>query len=404
MMGKGWATAPLGELLCKNGDVVELAPDKQYRELTVRLWGKGIVLRREVMGGQIGGTRRFRVTGGQFVLSRIDARHGAFGLVPSDLDGAVVSNDFPAFDLNERKLLPGFLGWLARTRQFVDLCKAASEGTTNRVRLKEDRFLAMQIPLPPLSEQGRIVAKIDRLAEKIEEARGLRGHASHALAAIPTVASSMVIGSDDKVTCCALRELGLDGKNPIQTGPFGAQLHKSEFTLTGVPVLNVGNVWPDGLTLHRLDHVTPEKANSLARYSLCADDLLFARSGATLGKVCIVPEKCHGWLMTGHLFRVRFDKKRCLPEYAFAALRHAEFVRDQVFCQVRGATRPGFNTTLLGNVRLPLPPLDEQRRIVAYLDGLQAEVDAIKKLQEKTAAELDALLPSILDKAFKGDL
>lgn len=58
----------------------------------------------------------------------------------------------------------------------------------------------------------------------------------------------------------------------------------------------------------------------------------------------------------------------------------------------------------LRSVPVPVPSLPEQRRIVAYLDGLQAKVDQLKQLQEQTAAELDALLPSILDRAFKGEL
>jgi type I restriction enzyme S subunit len=53
---------------------------------------------------------------------------------------------------------------------------------------------------------------------------------------------------------------------------------------------------------------------------------------------------------------------------------------------------------------IPLPTLLEQRRVVAYLDALQTKVDALKKLQSETAAELDALMPSILDKAFRGEL
>ena len=66
--------------------------------------------------------------------------------------------------------------------------------------------------------------------------------------------------------------------------------------------------------------------------------------------------------------------------------------------------KPGLN---LGNIRslaLPFPSIAEQRRIVAELDALQAEVDALKRLQAETAAELDALLPAILDCAFKGEL
>ncbi|MBM4094162.1 MAG: hypothetical protein FJ276_32865 [Planctomycetes bacterium] len=57
----------------------------------------------------------------------------------------------------------------------------------------------------------------------------------------------------------------------------------------------------------------------------------------------------------------------------------------------RGATRPGFNTTLLSNVGLPLPPVEEQQRIVVYLTQLQARVDDLKETQKKTASELDAL-------------
>jgi type I restriction enzyme S subunit len=53
---------------------------------------------------------------------------------------------------------------------------------------------------------------------------------------------------------------------------------------------------------------------------------------------------------------------------------------------------------------IPLPPLEEQRRLVAYLDGLQAQVSALRARQAETEKELNALMPSILDKAFKGEL
>ncbi len=67
-------------------------------------------------------------------------------------------------------------------------------------------------------------------------------------------------------------------------------------------------------------------------------------------------------------------------------------------------TQKNLNTHIVRCLVVPLPPLEEQHRIVAYLDGLQAKVDALRRLQAETAAELDALLPAILDRAFKGDL
>lgn len=72
--------------------------------------------------------------------------------------------------------------------------------------------------------------------------------------------------------------------------------------------------------------------------------------------------------------------------------------------QANQAAQPVVSQKRINTQRIPLPPLDEQRRIVAYLDGLQAQVDRLKALHLQTAAELEALLPSILDKAFKGEL
>jgi type I restriction enzyme S subunit len=70
----------------------------------------------------------------------------------------------------------------------------------------------------------------------------------------------------------------------------------------------------------------------------------------------------------------------------------------------QGTSVPQINKSDFAPLQIPVPPLPEQRRIVAELDTLQAEVDALKRLQAETAAELDALLPAILDKAFKGEL
>lgn len=78
-----------------------------------------------------------------------------------------------------------------------------------------------------------------------------------------------------------------------------------------------------------------------------------------------------------------------------------QWFRDWV---ARGQGQPNLNTDMVKKMQFPYPPLPEQRRIVAYLDELQAKVDAMKRLRENAIAELDALLPSILDKAFKGEL
>lgn len=250
-MSAVWPVVPLGELLSKSEAWIDLAPDAEYQEVTVRLWGRGVTQRRLVTGAEIGSDRRLQVRPRQFILSRLDARNGAFGLVPQALDGAVVSNDFPTFDVHEHRMLPEYLGWLSRTASFVEACKTASEGTTNRVRLKEDSFLRLSVALPTVPEQRRIVGKIERLAGLVAEAKVLRRSAHEEQGILAGMRASQAFDSLPDVSWTPISDLGEGGTNPVQTGPFGAQLHASDFTDTGVPVLNVGNVWPEGLRLAR---------------------------------------------------------------------------------------------------------------------------------------------------------
>lgn len=165
----GWPKVTLGEVLRRADEAAVLDPAAEYHEVTIKLWGKGIVSRGKVRGGDVVSLRRV-VRANQLILSKIDARNGAIGLVPPELDGAIVSNDFPSFEFRDpARCYAAFMGWLVRSAPFVELCKAASEGTTNRVRIKEDRFLDQQIGLPSLSEQQTIVARLDALAERTRE-------------------------------------------------------------------------------------------------------------------------------------------------------------------------------------------------------------------------------------------
>ncbi|WP_447973911.1 restriction endonuclease subunit S [Nitrospira sp. Kam-Ns4a] len=397
-----WPMVRLGEVLRRSEETTVLEPHTEYREITVKLWGKGVVERRTVLGSEMAGARRFVARAGQFVLSRIDARNGAIGLVPEELDGTIVSNDFPLFAVDVTKLLPPFLGWMSRTPEFVDMCKQASEGTTNRVRLQEERFLALAIPLPPLAEQRRIVARIEALAAQIEEARDLRRQAVEETdVLVQTMARRVLSGVNAPVTQLdSWLERNGDG---IQTGPFGEQLGSGDFIESGVPVLTIGNVQYSGLRLGNLKYVSEEKARQLDRYAIGAGDILFARMG-TVGRCCVVPRECEGWLINYHIIRVALDKSRVEPRYVHWTIRASSEVEAYLDEKIRGATRQGVNSAIVGGIPCRVPPMTEQRRIVAYLDDLQAKVDSLKKTQAETAAELDALLPAILDRAFKGEL
>jgi type I restriction enzyme S subunit len=395
-MNEGWSLTPLGEILKKSEEWIDINPERRYKQITVKIWGKGVIERNEVSGAEISGSKRLKVKAGEFIVSRIDARHGAFGLIPDFLEGAIVTNDFPIFKPKSNKILPKYLDWMSKTRSFVDLCVAASEGTTNRVRLKEDRFLSMQIPLPPLDEQRRIVARIEELAAKVEEARGLRRQSIEEAEALKKSAMSQVFKPHDKYQEVPLESVCAAIIDNLHSNPVYADV--------GVPCVRSSDVGWGVLYLETARRTSEDEYKQrTVRGEPTPDDIVLVREGGGTGKVAIV-QKGQRFSLGQRVMMLRPDKSVVLPKFCLYQFLSPSIYEDQILPHCKGSASPHLNIGKLRRFVFFLPPLLEQHRIVAYLDDLQSKVDALKRLQTETAAELDALLPSILDKAFKGEL
>ena len=91
----------IGDILTRNKTPMQVEDGTSYKQVTIRTNYKGVVLRGSQDGATILTKNQFVVSAGQFILSRIDARNGAFGIIPEELEGAIVTNDFLAFDINE---------------------------------------------------------------------------------------------------------------------------------------------------------------------------------------------------------------------------------------------------------------------------------------------------------------
>jgi len=168
MVQDNWKRVKLENILTPSKIAAKISPLIDYRQVTVRMNHKGLILREEKLGQNIKSNQWF-VKKNQFVLSRIDARNGAMGIVPPELDGAIVTNDFLRFDIDENQVNIRFFNFLTRTDNFIHQCNRASEGTTNRKRLRPDLFLKIEISLPNLNDQKRIVEYLDFLWGKFDE-------------------------------------------------------------------------------------------------------------------------------------------------------------------------------------------------------------------------------------------
>lgn len=162
----------IGSLLSLSRESILLDDDTEYKRVTIKLNNGGVFLRDKALGKNIGTKKQFIVKKGQFLLSKIDARNGAFGLATKEVDDAIVTNDFPIFNIKETVINARFLVLITTTKHFIKFMKSCSSGTTNRQRIDIKQFLEQKIPLPPIEVQKQIVQAYENkinLANQLEQ-------------------------------------------------------------------------------------------------------------------------------------------------------------------------------------------------------------------------------------------
>ncbi len=142
----------IGDLLKQHTECEYITDTLDEKYVTVALYGKG-VRERSIERYDPKPFSAYRVKPKQFIYSRIDARNGAFGIIPDALNQAVVSKDFPVFYVDYDRVTPDFLIKSVLDENFVMQIKQNSRGSTNRQRIKEEIFLNYKISLPPIAQQ-----------------------------------------------------------------------------------------------------------------------------------------------------------------------------------------------------------------------------------------------------------
>lgn len=150
----------LGSVVSLSKDVIYVEPNIEYTRLTVKLFNKGIQERDVVIGSQIGTKRQTRVKEGQFIISKIDGKSAAFGIVNSSLEGAIVTPDFMVYNIDTTKIVPEYLELVLTNKAILNQFSNSSSGTTGRRRLSQKVFENTFIALPSIEEQRKLITKI----------------------------------------------------------------------------------------------------------------------------------------------------------------------------------------------------------------------------------------------------
>jgi len=201
---------------------------------------------------------------------------------------------------------------------------------------------------------------------------------------------------------CCLGEIGNATNYPFVDGPFGSSINtKTDYLETGVPVLRMVNVKPFMFKNYDLKYVDEDKYQQFTRHNVLPGDVLFSKVGAGTGESCVVPEDfSYGMLSTTGITRIRVGQI-VLNQYlcCFLNLNIKKFM-----ALASKAAQPFLNMTQIKTFPFPLPPIEEQSEIVLILERLSAEIQQVEAIYEQKVLALDELKKSILQKAFSGEL
>ncbi|MDD2736660.1 MAG: restriction endonuclease subunit S [Desulfuromonadaceae bacterium] len=395
-MSKFWPLVALGEVISHCQEYIDAPESRSYPKLSVKLYGKGVVLDTPADGNLLKMKRHQLAKAGQVILSEIWGKKGAIGFVPPIGEGALCTSHFFLFDVRNDRLDPKWLQALFSANYLQEQLDADAKGTTGYAAVRPKNLFAAIIPLPPLAEQQRIVARIDELTAKIGEARGLR---QQAVAEAEALSRSAV----EAVYQGLAARFGQSTLSDTCTSITDGDHNTPQFSDSGIKFIFVGNVSSGKLHFNNSKKVSETYFNSLKPHRVPArGDILYSAVGATLG-IATVVDTDEPFCFQRHIAILKPNRKIVESRYVWHML-NSQTVFEKTWSSTTGTAQPTVPLRAIRELPLPLPTISEQRHIVSYLDDLLAKIFELKHLQAETAAELDAMLPSILDKAFKGEL
>lgn len=381
-MSKPWPPVKLGELLKRDKSELTIQDDMEYKRLTIRMNGQGVSIRDRVPGIEIGTKRQFKVKAGQFLLSKIDARNGAFGIVPPDGDCAIVTGNFWAFDIAIERVIPRFIELLTKTSIFVDYSIKASSGTTNRLYLQEEKFSTQPIELPPIEHQRRIVARIDAVQQQLQQADALRSSIDHDIASLLAVRFQETL---QHAEWRPMREVAPLVRREVTIHP------EKRYSELGV------RSFFKGAFARRT--ISGAEFTWQKLYEIKAGDLIFSNIMAWEKGIALAEVEHDGCVGNHRMLTCEALINKSHPAY----LSHY-FTTEEGFAKVYAAS-PGTaarNRTLTADslmaITVPVPPIQIQQQFVA----LQSELTRLRQARLAETALSEAVVPALIARTMAG--
>ena len=318
---------------------------------------------------------------------------GTIGNVGWNLTG-IVGSTVGIISPKNNKIIPAYLGYFLKSMK--DLIQQTATGSTIK-HVRKSTILDMELPLPPLKEQQRIVSILDETFARLAVSSNQLNQKILIASELYQTNLSLSFAENESWGRGCLGDI----TGGVQTGPFGSLLHKSDYIENGIPIVNPAHITESGIMPDDRKTISSDTANRLSNYTLKSRDVVIGRRGE-MGRCAVVNEEQEGWLCGTGSFFIKPSEQ--IDSRFLVKLLWAARYRKKLNEVATGATMKNLNNKALSNLVIEFPSVSEQTEIVSRLDRMYSEVEMLKRTISLKMECLEELKQSMLQEAFRGNL
>lgn len=338
--------------------------------------------------------KKYKLEKGDILINRTNSKELVGKTTVFNIEGDYV---FASYIIRGRlkvdNIMPEFIALFMNSpymkANFLDMARLAVQ----MANINAKELSRVLIPLPPLEEQKCIVAKLDELNKRIAEAKRLAREAREEAERLMASALHEVFSKAEEKGWEWVR---LGDVAELKAGGTPSRRIKEYWENGTIPWVKISDIPDSGIVEKTEEKITEQGLRNSSAKVLPPGTILFSIF-ATISKVGILKiPAATNQAIVGIIPRIPINRN-----YLFYSLKY--FGQELVYLG-RGGVQDNINKRMLAKLKIPLPPLEEQKRIVAYLDRISERAQRLVKLYEEREKELEKLFPAMLDRAFKGEL
>jgi type I restriction enzyme S subunit len=445
----------IGEFLNRSKIPIDIQDNLQYNRVTIRINHNGVSLRDSEIGKKIGTKKQFILKAGQFIVSKIDARYGAFGIAPEEVEGAIITGNFWAYDVDEKKVNIEWFNQFTNSPDFYDICERASSGITHRKYLDEKFFLNYEILLPSVDEQ---LVQIKKINKQKKSFGNLTVELTHQLSLVKKLRQQLLQDAvqgklvpqnqndepasellkkikAEKAKLIAEKKLKKDPSTSLRAGkelppikpeeiPFEIPENWVWCRLGEIIYYTEGGKSPNCLHepakdnewgvikttavqemyfLENENKVLPRNFIVSEQHKVLEGDILITRAGPKnrVGIVCCVEKLSKKLILSDKTIRIEHPKQLLYSKYIALAL-NSTMIKPYIEQKMTGMADSQVNISQdnMKGFPIPLPPLTEQNIIIQKLDELMQYCNELEASIKQSETQNEKLLQQVLREAL----